>query len=447
MAVTKIWKIKDSLERPIEYIKNPDKTDNPNFATPQDQSLETVMSYAENEEKTEQKFFVTGINCSASHARSEFITVKKQFAKEGGTVAFHAYQSFMSGETTPDEAHAIGKELAARLWGDKYQVVVATHLNTSCLHNHFVLNSISFVDGKRFHDCNETYAYMRKVSDQICKEHGLSTIENPVKDKRSKYMHMMDEAGMPTRYSLVRMAIDDAIKMSHNMREFDINLKAMGYTTQFNSRRKYWTVIPKGWTKQIRLARLGEEYTNERIEARVLENADKPLIETFQRKTYMARQYKLPTRKSRIKKVGGLKGLYLRYCYELGYLPKYKQNPKKVHYLLRNDLLKLDKLTKEIRLLGDHEIGTTEELLIYKESAKKEITLLEDKRYVLRNEVRRKLPEETIAGCKKEIEGITEKLKKLREDVKLCEDIKEKSPKIEKILELMDKEREKEMMR
>lgn len=150
MAVTKIWDIKARLSAPIDYVQNEKKTENPNFTKEQMQSLGDVMSYAENEEKTEKHFYVTGINCNPQTARDQFITVKQQFDKEGGIVAFHGYQSFAPNEASPDIAHEIGVKLAKELWGDKFQVIVATHLNTKCLHNHFVLNSVSFRDGK---DC------------------------------------------------------------------------------------------------------------------------------------------------------------------------------------------------------------------------------------------------------------------------------------------------------
>ena len=447
MAVTKIWDVKGKLESPLNYVKNVEKTENPDFDKGQLQALGDVMSYAENEEKTEKHFYVSAINCNTTCARDQFITVKKQFGKEGGIIAYHGYQSFAPGETDPATAHQIGKELAKELWGDRFQVIVATHLNTKCLHNHFVINSVSFRDGKRYHDCRDTYALMRKTSDRICKEHQLSVVENPKREKDPSYLHMMDQAGMPTRYNLVRMAIDDAIAVSHNMREFEANLKSMGYTTQFNPKRKYWTVIPKDWKKPIRLARLGEEYTNEKIYERVMENYKKPRIENFQSKAFVGRQYKLGTRKGRIKKVGGLKGLYLRYCYELGYLPKYKQNPRRVHYLLRDDLLRLDKLTKEIRLLGDHNIGTTEELLIYKDYLSKYIGQMTTRRDGLRKEIRRNIPETEKEFCKSEIADISKRLKKARDELKLCDDIEVKSPEMEKKLELVEKEKEKEMVK
>ena len=140
MAVTKIWPVRGRLDHPIDYAMNPEKTE----AKLVPDSLEDVMSYAVNEEKTEKRSYVSGINCTPAIARSEFQIVKDQFAKPAGIIAYHAYQSFSEGEVTPAEAHAIGKEFAQRVWGDNFQVVVATHLNTHCLHNHFVVNSVSF---------------------------------------------------------------------------------------------------------------------------------------------------------------------------------------------------------------------------------------------------------------------------------------------------------------
>ena len=101
---------------------------------------------------------------------------KRRVGKEGGIVAFHGYQSFLPGEVTPEQAHLIGLELAQRLWGERFEVVVSTHLNTGVVHNHFVLNSVSCMDGLRYCDNKKTYAQMRRVSDELCREHMLSDI-------------------------------------------------------------------------------------------------------------------------------------------------------------------------------------------------------------------------------------------------------------------------------
>lgn len=175
MAVTKIWRIKGNASDVISYACNKDKT---GYTKEETQSLADVIEYAANEDKTEKKFFVSAVNCSVAFAKDQFNTVKKRFRKEDGCVAFHAYQSFAEYEATPKLAHDIGVELAKELWGDSFQVIVATHLNTHCLHNHFVINSVSFKDGKRFHSTAESYRKMKETSDRLCKEHGLSIVEN-----------------------------------------------------------------------------------------------------------------------------------------------------------------------------------------------------------------------------------------------------------------------------
>ena len=176
MAVTKIWNIKGRAGSPLEYIANPDKTQR-EFTEAEKQALADIIAYAADEDKTEKLFYTTGINCSVEFARDQFDTTKLRFGKTGGNVAYHAYQSFAPGEVTPDEAHAIGVQLAKELWGDRFQMVVATHTNSHCVHSHIVINSVSFRDGKKFHDCRDTYRQLREASDRICLEHGESKEE------------------------------------------------------------------------------------------------------------------------------------------------------------------------------------------------------------------------------------------------------------------------------
>lgn len=130
MAVTKIWPVKDSLSRLIEYAENPEKT--------AFESLETVMAYAGDEdkviyEKGEKCYLVTALNCRGNTLES-MIKVQKHFGARGENIAYHAYQSFKPGEVTPEQCHEIGVKLAEKLWGNRYQVLVATHTNCSHLH-------------------------------------------------------------------------------------------------------------------------------------------------------------------------------------------------------------------------------------------------------------------------------------------------------------------------
>ena len=94
------------------------------------------MNYAMNDAKTEDRLFVSGINCDPERARIEMTETKERAGKMDGIVAYHMYQSFRPGETTPEIAHKIGIRLAEELLGNRFEAVVATHLNTSCLHNH-----------------------------------------------------------------------------------------------------------------------------------------------------------------------------------------------------------------------------------------------------------------------------------------------------------------------
>ena len=444
MAVTKIWDVKGRLDNPINYVMNPDKITNPEYEKAFLQALGDVIEYAANEDKTERHYFVSGINCNTTYARRQFQTTKNAYDKNGGIVAYHGYQSFAEGEVTPEEAHQIGLELAEELWGERFQVIVATHVNTKCLHNHFVINSVSWTDGKRFRDNRATYKIMRETSDRICREHNLSVVENPHRTKDPTNLHRAELVGMPTRYNVARAAIDEAISKSCNMREFEVYLKQLGYVTQFNPNRKYWTVIPKGWEKPIRLARLGEEYTNERIVERVLSNPTSVRMGNFQPKSKGGKQYLLITRKDRINKVGGLRGLYLKYCYELGYLPRYKQNVNRVHPLLKEDLMKCEMFTKQVRLLGKYKIADKEELAFFIADTGKKMDVLKDEREHLRKVARRVIPEEEKVKTKLRIAEITERLKVLRDELKLAADVEERSERLEQNLNRVEEERDKE---
>lgn len=115
-----------------------------------DKDLYAALQYVSNDKKTDKRIYVSGINCNAKRAYERMMATKKRFGKMGGNVAYHGYQSFVSGEVTPEEAHKIGMETARRMWGADYEIVVTTHLNTDNLHNHFVINSVSFKTGRKF---------------------------------------------------------------------------------------------------------------------------------------------------------------------------------------------------------------------------------------------------------------------------------------------------------
>ena len=449
MAVTKIWTIKNSFAAPIIYVQNSEKTLNPNADMPEEslQALEDVIEYAANEDKTEMKYYVSTINCNKRCARDEFAMVKKRFGKEGGIVAFHAYQSFAPGEVNPSEAHSIGVELARRLWGDRFQIVVATHVNTKAVHNHLVINSISFKDGKRFHGCRETTGMLREMSDRICQEHGLSVIKNPKGQRVNTYLYKMERAGMPTRYNVARKSIDEAIALSLTIEEFKAELRSRGYSYRFDSQRKYWTITPPGWKKPIRIHQLGENYTRESIERRIYENDPSVRTERMRQHYHRSNHYDLRRRIDRIMGRSGLEKLYLRYCYELGYLPKYQQNPTKLHILLKEDLLKCDQYSEQAKLLSKYHVNTDEDLSLLVEKLEDKMQSVSAERDEMRKVSRRNIPIAQIDAARDKVTELTAELRELRKELKVCTQVQERSDHVRENLEIIDRDRQREKAR
>ena len=439
MAVTSIWRVNGWLGKVVVYVENPDKTSNPEFYDNRDmterecQGLDDVISYAVNSRKTEQhkedsdvlERFVSGVNCHPATARAEMLSVKKRFGKEDGTIAYHGYQSFAPGEATPEMAHQIGVELARRLWGERYQVVVATHLDkANHLHSHFVLNTVSFVDGIKYHRTAKDYHEMQAVSDALCREYGLSVIENPQPGKGKHYGEWRAEQEQrPTWRGIVRADVDEVIRQSMTERQFFENLHRKGYEVKVG---KDISVRPPGKERFVRLARnFGEDYTLESIGRRILEQTRtaRPLPEPAPK----TKHYRVSGNWQSRKKVTGFRALYFHYCYLLGVFPRQKkQNHKRLHFLLKEDLIKLDAITQEARLLAEHRIDTAEQLSSYNselESRIADVTFQRKQLYRKQRTIAVKSDEAASAEVSTAIATLSKELNQLRREVKLCSDI------------------------
>ena len=439
MAVTSIWRVNGWLGKVVVYVENPDKTTNPAFYENGDmseqgcQGLDDVIAYAVNSRKTEQhkeesdvlERFVSGVNCYPATARSEMMSVKKRFGKEDGTIAYHGYQSFAPGEATPEIAHKIGMELAQRLWGDKYQVVVATHLDkANHLHNHFVMNTVSFVDGKKYFRSAKDYHDLQATSDALCREFGLSVIEHPQPGKGKHYGEWRAEQEQrPTWRGIVRSDIDEVIRQSMTERQFFDNLHRKGYEVKVG---KDISVRPPGKERFVRLARnFGEDYTMEGICRRILEQtrAARPLPEPAPK----PKHYRVSGNWQSRKKVTGFRALSFHHCYLLGVFPRQKtQNRKRLHFLLREDLIKLDAITQEARLLAVHRIDTAEQLSSYNSELESRIEAVTSQRRQLYRKLRTvavKSDEVASAEANHTIAALSKELSQLRREVKLCSDI------------------------
>ena len=174
MSSAGFWPVKGSLKAVIDYADNPDKTTERKYL---DDDLAKALEYVANDDKTDRKVYVSGVNCTKDRAYEEMIAVQRRFGLRGTNVAYHGFQSFKPDEVSPEEAHQIGIETARRMWGDKYQVVVTTHLNTDSVHNHIVIHAVSFRDGKKFRNHVSDHIKLSEISDQICREHRLSVLD------------------------------------------------------------------------------------------------------------------------------------------------------------------------------------------------------------------------------------------------------------------------------
>ena len=469
MATTSIWSVKGWLGKVVIYIENPDKTENPDYVQKEEltekdsQGLSDVIAYAVDCEKTKRwiagddsslddeneivmKQYVSGINCTPSTARTEMMAVKKRYGKDEGIMAFHGYQSFAPGECTPQMAHEIGVKLAEELWGNRFQVLVATHLDKAHhLHNHFVVNSVSFTDGLLYHRTKQDYWDMREASDRLCREYGLSVIEYPKQRKAKHYAEWRaEQEGKPTYRGLIKADVDEAIRKAKTEKQFFHYLKEKGYEFKFG---KDITIRPRGRERGLKLARnFGEEYTIEAIRKRILIEEEKTTNVPTQEKRTFVIKVNNPVGQTNFKlkrKIGGIRGLYLHYCYRLGILPK-KRPPvsaKQIHMLLREDLIKLDTITKETKLLCYYRIDTAEQLFLLQEKMQEEMKQLSERRKRLRYQGRNIKDEKQMELLKKEIADISKKIAKLREEVKLCDGIAARSEVVKEKLKIVREEK------
>ena len=420
MATTSLWKVSGSLKKVLDYAENPDKT-----------SLKNVIDYASDATKTDDELFVTGINCEVERAYEMMSETKRQFGKKDKVVAYHGYQSFKDGEVTPEECHAIGVETAKRLWGDRYEIIVTTHLNTKThLHNHFVFNSVSFVDGEKFRYQTADILALREVSDEVCKEFGKSVLEKaPFHGSSSVYW--VHRNGGLTQTDIVKGDIDIAIAHSYSPQSFMQNMIDMGYRFNRGIFNEYPSIFVPGRSKPIRLKSFGEEYTRQRLLERINANRyTRPLKIKFYFPIYRIYGKRKPT---------WADSLYTLFDTLLTILelmlakPEEKQVP--ISPELRFEIQKLDKYIKQQEFLTVYKIETVEELSSFADNLQNRMDKLLEKRKQLDNKIRRAATPEIEVEYKAERRKLSGQLAVIREDIATAKDIEKESSRLVRILE------------
>ena len=227
MAVTKIHPIKSTLRKALDYIENPDKTD--------------------------EKLFVSSYGCSYETADIEFQMLLDQALKKGNNLAHHLIQAFEPGETTPEQAHEIGRQLADEVLGGKYPYVITTHIDKGHLHNHIIFCAVDMANQRKYISNRQSYAYIRRTNDRLCREHGLSVVM-PGKDKGKSWK------------AKLKTAIDAAIPQARDFDSFLRLMEAQGYEMK---RGKFISFRSPGQERFTRCKTLGVDYTEEAITRRI----------------------------------------------------------------------------------------------------------------------------------------------------------------------------------
>ena len=390
-----------------------------------EESLKGEIDKALNKDKTEQDLFQSAIGCTVDSAFEDMCRIKEMWHKEKGVQGFHLVQSFAAGEVSPELAHQIGLEFADRLLGGHFQAVVSTHLNTKCIHNHIVWNSVSMKTGRKYRSNERIYVTeVRRISDELCEKHHLSVIRTEKSERvaRPYTQWLAEQNGAPTWKTPIQQDLNAAAAASLTWKQFLHALEQKGYAFRFD--RKYPTLILPGSGRTVRFKTLGKQYTPEALQRRIL--YPKPPRRAGKEQP-PANRFLLLLGETQPRKLTGLRALYYSYLYKVGALP---QKPRYPSYAVREDIRKLDKRIEQAEFIFKNHIEDRGQLAALRQKAEDEIAvLLKERQKLYRYE-----PGSQQIGL------LTEQLKKLRHTAKLCRNIETHSIEMEQCLQAAQQE-------
>lgn len=427
MAVTGLWAVKSRLDHLVNYVSDP---------------LKTVIRYTTDSGKTLDKEYVTCLNCSYLDPKSSMENTKKLFNDESKILAFHGFQSFEEDEIGADLAHQIGVEFAEKIWGERFEVIVTTHLNTDNIHNHFLLNSTSFVDGKRYCNTYNDIQRMRNISDELCREHGLSIIEQRKNISKSRGSYFKTK----TLRDLVKEDIDEALNICFTKTQFLNELELLGYEVEI--KEKNISVLHPLAKKPIRLKSLGSNYTNEKIIERILDT-EKGQYNSFPIYDKLGFNIRPYYEKYKRKQLTGLQRLFLHYQYVLKIIPKDNRTRPSQKYSKEyiGAIKKMDSFSRQTILICKNNIKTLDDLNQFVDKTKSDLSLLEKERQKYRNKTRYTKDEHEIKELKEKAKSLTPEIVKLRKQLVDCETIEERSIHITKFIDEIENRRTKDYER
>ena len=418
MAYDKIITIRSRLDHCVDYVLNRDKTD-----------MAAVLDYIGQADKNTlpdgSSILETAINCNLESACQDMQETKRRWGKTGGVLGYHLVHAFAPGEVTPKQAHTIGVEFASRLLGDRYEAVVSTHLDREHLHCHILFNSVSFVDGTKYRNTFKDYfGDIRSISNEVSRSHGLSVIE-PGEGGRHYAEWNAEAQGKPTVRALIRQDIDAAIASAYTMKNFWRQLEELGYTVKRGPNIKHTAVKPPGGQRFFRLDSLGAGFTETDIQNRLaaVRSGETPPPTSPPPPSGLV-QVLPPGRRYRPKsgtafkphKLKGFRALYYKYLYLLGVVPKRRPGRRR-SITSRAEIIKFDRYQEQFLYLMENRIETENQLSMQYDALQAEIDALTDQRRELYKLRRAGHGGDAVDG---RIASLTDRLRKLRRELKLC---------------------------
>lgn len=324
MAITKILSKRMRLDKLIRYVQNPDKTD------------DAVFTYCQ--------------YCDPRDAAKQMQATKERYDKTDGIQAFHIIQSFSPDEITPELAHELGIRFIKEHLSD-YEVVLGTHVDKEHIHNHITLNSVSFKTGRKYHSTAQSYyQQIRKISDRLCKEYGLSVVMETSGKGITYAEWKLHEAGLLILRELFDQDVEECLSQAMNLGGFYALMEDHGYTVRHHG--SYPSFVPDGYSHPYRIKRNGKSWTESDIESFIECAMSDPTFEVIMPKVQKAF---VPYGKQH-----GFRALYVSWMYVLGIIGQGKRTQyPKVNY---KELKRFEQYKAQAAFLDRNKIDTREQL-------------------------------------------------------------------------------------
>ena len=400
--------------------------------------LDNSLRYVMNAEKTVDgatgAVLIGGINCQPETVYRDMMQTKRRWDKVNRPIqGYHLIHSFAPGEVSPEQAQAIGMELARRLVGDRFEAVVSTHTDHAHVHCHIVFNSVSCSDGKMFRDNFKAYfGDIRGHSNDLSRENNLSVIE-PKGTAKHYAEWNAEKNGKPTVRGLIRQDIDAALDSAFTLQSFYEALQKQGYAVKRGANVKHTAIKPPGSDRFVRLDSLGNGYTEADIRERLNKSRTQPTAPEPQAAAslYIPKgRYKVKRRSpayGKKQKLSGLRRLYLHYLYLLS-PPRPRRRP--VPFPVRAEVRKLDQYKRQFALLQKYRINNESQLSMLADALQADIDSLVFSRREL---YRRQRRGEDMSA---EIKATSFALRPIRRELKCCQQVADRLPQLQEHIRL-----------